>query len=286
MCPPYLIYDEADRTRVRKCAEEPAQLAPYTDASRPRIPHYGYLFVYCPDHPKCTKRGLVLEHRLVMEISLGRFLRKGEVVHHIDGDRLNNSRKNLRLFASQAEHSSHHRIGCPSKDPFVVSEVTKASLLGLETKDQVARRLGFSVGLISLIQKAHKLKWNQGFVTEDMVRKALQEHGGNEVRAALSLGMRPRSLYHSFRHILPRRRSPRYLDFLWSSVREAIRAGHTNRAIAAHIGVNESALERRRGQDEELRDLKSQYGPRPKGVELRSIHEILSSEKLAQAAAL
>lgn len=48
------------------------------------------------------------EHRLVMEEYLGRKLKPEEVVHHIDGDRLNNNIDNLQLFDSVAEHTAHH----------------------------------------------------------------------------------------------------------------------------------------------------------------------------------
>lgn len=32
-----------------------------------------------------------------------------EVIHHIDGHKLNNDINNLGLFASQCEHNKHHR---------------------------------------------------------------------------------------------------------------------------------------------------------------------------------
>lgn len=47
-------------------------------------------------------------HRVVMERKLGRKLRPGEVVHHIDGDKRNNDPDNLMLFPSIAEHSRYH----------------------------------------------------------------------------------------------------------------------------------------------------------------------------------
>jgi hypothetical protein len=48
--------------------------------------------------------GYAPEHRIVMHDKLGRQLRKGEVVDHIDGNRTNNHPSNLRVFASNAEH--------------------------------------------------------------------------------------------------------------------------------------------------------------------------------------
>ena len=47
-------------------------------------------------------------HREMAAQKLGRPLRPGEVVHHIDGNKLNNHPDNLIIFASQAEHSAHH----------------------------------------------------------------------------------------------------------------------------------------------------------------------------------
>ena len=48
------------------------------------------------------------EHRVVAEQMLGRKLKPGEVVHHIDGDVRNNSPDNLMVFASQSDHASYH----------------------------------------------------------------------------------------------------------------------------------------------------------------------------------
>lgn len=48
------------------------------------------------------------EHRVVAESVIGRKLLPGEVVHHIDGDKSNNSPENLMVFPSQREHALWH----------------------------------------------------------------------------------------------------------------------------------------------------------------------------------
>lgn len=54
------------------------------------------------------KVGGVHEHRAVAEQMLGRPLRPGEVVHHIDGDKRNNAPENLAVLPSQSEHMRLH----------------------------------------------------------------------------------------------------------------------------------------------------------------------------------
>lgn len=44
------------------------------------------------------------EHRIVAENMLGRDLVKGEVVHHINHNKRDNSPENLMVFKSQADH--------------------------------------------------------------------------------------------------------------------------------------------------------------------------------------
>lgn len=70
-----------------------------------RINCAGYALVKAPDgHPHARKNKTLLEHRLVMEDKIGRFLLREEVVDHIDGLHLHNCPSNLRLFESSAEH--------------------------------------------------------------------------------------------------------------------------------------------------------------------------------------
>jgi uncharacterized protein (DUF1330 family) len=72
-----------------------------------RMLQLGYWLVLVPDHPFST-RGYVREHRLVMEKKIGRYLKKKEQVHHINGIKTDNRIENLILFPNASEHTKHH----------------------------------------------------------------------------------------------------------------------------------------------------------------------------------
>lgn len=67
----------------------------------------GYVHIRRPNHPYAAKNGYILEHRLVVERALGRYLIPGELVHHINGIRDDNRLENLELV----DH--HRRQICP-----------------------------------------------------------------------------------------------------------------------------------------------------------------------------
>jgi hypothetical protein len=71
----------------------------------------GYRKILKRNHPFADCKGYVSEHRLVMEKHIGRYLHPTEIVHHKDGDKLNNKIDNLELKGK----GNHHRVKftCP-----------------------------------------------------------------------------------------------------------------------------------------------------------------------------
>lgn len=58
--------------------------------------------------PPNSSDGTVYLHREIASEKLGRKLKPGETVHHVDEDKFNNDPENLWVFRSNADHSSYH----------------------------------------------------------------------------------------------------------------------------------------------------------------------------------
>ena len=79
------------------------------------ITQHGYKLIYVGKlHHLSNPSGYAYEHRIVAEKKYKRRLKNGEHVHHIDGDKLNNSPENI-VILSASEHRFIHRIAKSNK---------------------------------------------------------------------------------------------------------------------------------------------------------------------------
>lgn len=69
----------------------------------------GYVLLKMPGHHLADVRGYIYEHRLIAEEKIGRRLRNGEQVHHVNGVKTDNRPDNIEVVASIAEHRARHR---------------------------------------------------------------------------------------------------------------------------------------------------------------------------------
>jgi hypothetical protein len=102
----------------------------------------GYKFVPAPPgHPRANKRGYIAEHILVMEEKLGRPVKRGEVVHHINGEKADNRPENLMLFASDKEHLAFHRSQRREAIGLGLQSITEGEWIGAWLGDNRDRNL-------------------------------------------------------------------------------------------------------------------------------------------------
>jgi hypothetical protein len=71
------------------------------------ITNYGYRIRYAPGR---GVRNQAFEHRLIAEKAIGRLLKKGEVVHHVNGNKLDNRNSNLLICSASYHHVIEARM--------------------------------------------------------------------------------------------------------------------------------------------------------------------------------
>lgn len=96
---------------------------------------------YVPDHPRASKIGYVLQHRLVVEDVVGRYLESKEIVHHKNHVRHDNRPENLQLLPSRQAHAAiHPEVGEGNKCDLTEEQV-RTALQG-RTTVEAAKHLG------------------------------------------------------------------------------------------------------------------------------------------------
>jgi predicted transcriptional regulator len=107
------VSQSAIERRVRARGFQSARTGPRSGQDHPdwidgrRLDKHGYAAIYVPLHPYARNSGRVLEHRLVKEVEIGRYLLPDEVVHHRDDHPRHNWPDNLELFGCNADHLIH-----------------------------------------------------------------------------------------------------------------------------------------------------------------------------------
>lgn len=68
----------------------------------------GYVQIYKPEHPNCDVNNYMLEHRLIVEKYISRYLKLEEIVHHINEITQDNRLANLYIFPGTGKHMRYH----------------------------------------------------------------------------------------------------------------------------------------------------------------------------------
>jgi hypothetical protein len=97
-------------------------------------------------HPRKKDRkggNYIFEHILVVEKSIGRFLEKHEIVHHIDKDKQNNNIENLHLFSGKdnKESSQMHNAAHESLEQIAIDLYKKGLVEFKNGKYQMSESL-------------------------------------------------------------------------------------------------------------------------------------------------
>jgi len=120
-----------------------------------------------------TDDGYRYEHRVLMERLLGRPLGKHEVVHHVNGDGLDNRVENLRLV-TRAEHNLIHWEEAP-RDMGAVSRRSEHHMSKLTREKVLAIRSEYAAGGVRQSDLGEKYGVSQVNISA-VVRRKVWKH--------------------------------------------------------------------------------------------------------------
>jgi len=121
----------------------------------------GYAVVYVPEHFNTMRsanwRGYAYEHRYIVEKALGRPLRSDEVVHHLNGDKLDNRMENLEVLSRSCH--AHKHLGITRK--------SYCNVCGAELRDNRAKTC-----VACRAAKSRKVEWPSAEKLEEELKSA------------------------------------------------------------------------------------------------------------------
>lgn len=199
--------------------------------------YQGYTAEWLPGHPDASKRGLVMQHRLIAEAVLGRRLSAEETVHHEDRKKQNNDPANLWLFPSRAAHMRHHKRTCPRYSLDLAERLLPMARDPRVSIDAAARILGVSLSTARALIDVHAIAWTSAAtrrLSEKSVREALR--GRSTLEAAKALDVNHQTLRNRFPGLLVKRASPGSLEGRKEEIRSLAKSTRLD-ALSERLGV-------------------------------------------------